>query len=206
MTTEPKDALFCLQCVGVGMCLRRVRTLTQSTQIASCDSGAKSVCHCSSKSICFHAHPTTSASCRCQSVENPPLHTWILPSQMFSDSTLCPQTVHSCRGLVPKNRTTSSQPRFFRMSFWVTWSPSVSILIFRTTFYVISLRCQTDNVGSPTSTASPSTCAKIVFSGEQRCCFISMPNTFCFILWRALIFQVLAKNSRPATDGDTWDV
>ena len=66
-------------------------------------------------------------------------------------------------GLMPKNRITSSQPRFFRMSFWVTWSPSVSILTFWTSFYVTSLRRQTGNFGSSTYTASPSTCARVVF-------------------------------------------
>ena len=76
----------------------------------------------------------------------------------FYDRTLYSQTVHSCRGLMPKNRNTSSQPCFFRVSFWVNWSPSVSIPISQTSFYVISLRCRTGNFESATSTASPSTC------------------------------------------------
>ena len=109
----------------------------------------------------WDAHPTKTASCRCQFVETPPLHTWILPSQMFYDSTLYPQTVHSCKGLMPTNRITSSPSCFFRVSFCVTKSPSLSILIFRTSFHVTSQRCQTGMLGSSTSTASPSTCVRI---------------------------------------------
>ena len=126
----------------------------------------------------WDAHPTTSASCRCQFVDNPPLRTWILPSQMFYESTLYPQTVHNCKGLMPKNRITSSQPRFFRMSFWVTWSPSVSILTFWTSFYVTSLRRQTGNFGSSTSTASPSTCARVVFPESSVVASIQCPTHF----------------------------
>ena len=51
MTTETKDALHRSRCVDARMCTKRVRTLTHSTQIASCDSQAKSICHCSSQSL-----------------------------------------------------------------------------------------------------------------------------------------------------------
>ena len=51
VATELKDALNFLGCVDAEMCTTHVRTLTHSTQIASCDSGAKSVSHCSSQSL-----------------------------------------------------------------------------------------------------------------------------------------------------------
>ena len=164
------------------MCATRVRTLTHNTLIASRDPGAKG-----NLSLLI---PIASFGTRTQpKVHHVEVSLWkillftpgsyqvqfaSLASQrilrrcprdayIFLDSTSYPQTVHSCRGLLPTNRITYSQTCFFRVSFWVTWSPSVTILIARKSVYVTSLRCQTGNLGSFTSTASPSTCVRIVF-------------------------------------------
>ena len=150
----------------------------------------------------WDAHPTKSASCRCESMKNPPIHTRILPSpiaslasqrtlrrcprdaNIFVDSTSYPQTVHNCRGLLPTNRITPSQTCFFRVSFWVSWSPSVSIhpweicLCHKSEmsdgqFWIIHFHGQSIHM-----------CEDRV-SGEQRCCLNSIPHKCWLIVCKA---------------------
>ena len=96
--------------------------------------------------------------------------------------------------LCPKSRITSSQPCFFRVSFWVTWSPSVSILIFSDIFLCHKSEMSDGQFWFIHFHGQSIHMCKDSFSGEQRCCFNAMPNTFCFVVWRALIFRVLAEN------------
>ena len=194
MTTEPKDALYCLRCVGVEMCTKRARTLTQSTQIASCDSGAKSVCRCASKSIRLgrasnHKCIMSMAVCGQSSTSHlDPAKSKCFMTALFVHRR-CTAAGGSCAQKPNHVVTTSLLPNVILGHLVSKCLHSYILDIFLChksetsdgQFWIIHFHGQSIHM------------CKDSFSGEQRCCFNSMPNTFCFIVWRALIFRVLAK-------------